>query len=578
VDYAPSQEVAEHFPEIPREDFARSVQLVLPDGSVFAGAEAVFRSLSFAPRSSRLLAAYRRVPGFAAISECAYGVVARHRDAAMAVTRIFWGEHVEKPTYRLASSLFLRFLGFCYLAAFLSLWIQVDGLIGSRGILPAGDLMEAARSQLHGTRWTILPTLAWLGSSDAFIHFLCAGGTVAALLVFVGVLPAPALAACWVVYLSLSCVAQVFLEFQWDLLLLETGFLAIWLAPVRRWRVGAALEPPPVVRALLCWLLFRLMFSSGFVKLASGDPNWRNLSALTYHYWTQPLPPWTAWFMNQLPVSFQKLSCLVMFAVELGAPFLIVAPRRLRLIGCGLMIGLQSIIEITGNYAFFNLLAIALCVLLVDDAAFPLRFRRRATEDSRAARGRWPRWVLVPVAVAVLVVSAIEFAGTLRLPPPWPGFAISFARAASPFRSVGGYGLFMVMTTSRPEIIVEGSEDGESWLPYEFRWKPGDVLRRPSFVAPHQPRLDWQMWFAALGTCEENPWFIAFLARLLQGSPPVLHLLAKNPFPDHPPRYVRAVLYDYRFTDSATRLTTGAWWQRQEKGLYCPILSRDMLR
>jgi hypothetical protein len=438
--------------------------------------------------------------------------------------------------------------------------------------------MEAARPQLHGARWSILPTLCWLDASDGSLHFLCGGGALAALLVFAGVLSAPALIVCWLFYLSLSCVAQTFLEFQWDLLLLETGFLAIWLAPVRRWRVGAALEPPRIARALLLWLLFRLMFSSGFVKLASGDPNWRNLTALTFHYWTQPLPPWTAWFMNQLPVSFQKLSCLVMFAVELLAPFLIVAPRRLRLIGCGLMIGLQAIIAATGNYAFFNLLAIALCVLLIDDAAFSLRFQKRAAEDPRAARGRWPRWVLFPVAAVVLLVSAMEFAGTLRLRPPWPGVAVSFARLTSPFRSVGGYGLFMVMTTSRPEIIVEGSEDGASWLPYEFRWKPGDVLRRPSFVAPHQPRLDWQMWFAALGTCDENPWFIAFLARLLQGSPPVLRLLAKNPFPDHPPRYVRAVLYDYRFTDSATRRATGAWWQRTEKGLYCPILSRDMLR
>jgi len=320
------------------------------------------------------------------------------------------------------------------------------------------------------------------------------------------------------------------------------------------------------------------MFSSGFVKLASGDPAWRNLTALTFHYWTQPLPPWTAWFVSHLPVSFHRLSCLVMFAVELGAPFLIVAPRRLRLFACAAMAGLQVIIAVTGNYAFFNMLTLALCVLLLDDAAFPAKIRERAARDPRAARGRWPRWILAPVLALVLLVSAVLFAGTLRWRVPWPAPLVSLARAAIPFESVGTYGLFMVMTTSRPEIIIEGSDDGASWLAYEFRWKPGDVTRKPRFVAPHQPRLDWQMWFAALGTYEENPWLVNFLVRLLQGAPEVERLLRRNPFPNQPPRYVRAVLYEYRFTDAAARRATGAWWQRQEKGLYSPVLSRDMLR
>jgi predicted DCC family thiol-disulfide oxidoreductase YuxK len=578
LDYAPSQEAGSRFPEISEEDFRRSVQLVLPDGRVFSGAEAVFGSLSFAPSGGRLLSAYRKVPGFAALTEWIYGLIARHRGAASALTAALWGKTVERPTYRIANALFLRLLGLCYLAAFVSLWVQVDGLIGSRGILPVKDLLDAVRAQLGGERWTLLPTLCWLNPGDTFLHFLCAGGALSALLVVLGFLPAPALLICWIFSLSLSVAGQTFLEFQWDLLLLEAGFLAIWLAPPRRWRVGAALDPPWAARALLCWLLFRLMFSSGFVKLASGDPNWKNLSALTYHYWTQPLPPWTAWFVAQLPASFHRLSCFVLLAIELGAPFLIVAPRRLRLIACVAMAGLQLLIAATGNYAFFNLLSLSLCVLLVDDAAFPRALRQRAAGDSRASRGRWPALVLAPVLGLVLIVSVMLFAGTLRLRVPWPGAAVSLARAMLPFRSVGTYGLFMVMTTSRPEIVVEGSDDGASWLAYEFRWKPGEPTRRPRFVAPHQPRLDWQMWFAALGTCEENPWFVAFLDRLLEGSPAVERLLLRNPFPSRPPRYIRAVLYDYRFTDSAARRATGAWWQRQEKGLYCPILSRGMLR
>jgi lipase maturation factor 1 len=574
VDYAPSQEAGSRFPEIPVEDFRRSVQLVLPDGRVFSGAEAVFASLSFAPRGGRLLSAYRKVSGFAALTEAIYRVIADHRGAASALTAALWGKTVERPTYRIANALFLRLLGLCYLAAFISLWVQVDGLIGSRGILPVKDLLDAVRTQLGGERWMLFPTLCWLHPGDAVLHLLCGGGVLAALLVVLGLVPAPALLACWIFSLSLSVAGQAFLEFQWDLLLLEAGFLGIWLAPLRRWRLGAALEPPPAVRALLCWLLFRLIFSSGFVKLASGDPTWRNLTALDYHYWTQPLPPWTAWFAAQLPLSFHKLSCFVLLAIELVAPFLIVAPRRLRLVSCAAMAGLQALIALTGNYAFFNLLSLALCVLLVDDASFPRALRDRAARDPRASLGRWPGLVLAPVLGLVLIVSVMLFSGTLRLRMPWPGAAVSLARATLPFRSVGTYGLFMVMTTSRPEIVVEGSDDGVSWLAYEFRWKPGDTTRRPRFVAPHQPRLDWQMWFAALGTCEENPWFVAFLDRLLEGSPAVERLLLRNPFPSHPPRYIRAVLYDYRFTDSAARRATGAWWRREARGPYCPIMER----
>src|SRR5262245_36536463 len=333
-----------------------------------------------------MLALYRGLPGFAPATELAYRVIARHRGAASAATKLLWGKSVAAPTYTLANGLYLRLVGLCFLAAFLSLWIQVDGLIGSRGILPAGEFLESARAQLGGARWSLLPTLAWLNSSDGFLHFLCAGGTVAGALVLAGLVPAPALFVCWLFYLSVSITGQEFLEFQWDLLLLETGFLAIWLAPWRTVRFGRFLPGSRIPRALLLWLLFRLMFSSGLVKLMSGDLNWRNLTALTYHYWSQPLPPWTAWFMDKLPVSLQQFSCAFMFAVELGAPFLILAPRRLRLIAAAAIAGLEALIALTGNYAFFNLLTFALCVLLVADDSSPSRLR-----PSPAARLRRPR-------------------------------------------------------------------------------------------------------------------------------------------------------------------------------------------
>lgn len=574
MDYAPSQEVAGRFPEIPPEAFARAFQLVLPDGEVLEGAKGVLAALAQGHGRGRFLyALYRNIPGLAPLFELAYRVIARHRSAALRVTRLLWGGSVLEPTYAAANSLFLRVLGLCYLAAFVSLWGQVDGLVGSGGILPAARFLDWMREQTGVERYWLAPTLAWLFPGDAGLHVLCGLGAAASLALLLGFAPALCAAAAWALYLSLSTVGQTFLEFQWDILLTEAGLLAILLAPLLRLRLRSGLAAPPLARFLLVWLLFRVMFSSGVVKLSSGDPAWRDLTALQYHYWTQPLPPWTAWFVNLAPPSFQKASCAFLFVVELAAPLLFFAPRRLRLLACGTTVALETLIAATGNYAFFNLLTIALAVLLVDDLAFPRRWRERAHKDAASTPGRWPGAILVPAAVLLLAVSSVSFAATLGFGPSIPGPLISLYRLASPFRSANGYGLFAVMTKSRPEIVVEGSDDGFAWRAYEFRWKPGDPLRRPAFVAPHQPRLDWQMWFAALGRFEENPWLAGFLRRLLEGSPDVLRLLANNPFPGGPPRFIRATLYDYRFTDARERRASGAWWKREPRGAYSPVLS-----
>jgi hypothetical protein len=575
VDYAPSHEVAARFPEIPKEAFTRAFQLVMPDGNVLEGARAVFATLAEKRGGGALAAAYGRVPGFAAVAEAGYRAIAGHRRAASAVTRLLWGRSVEKPTYFAASALFLRLLGLCYLAAFVSLWVQVDGLVGARGILPVGQFLDWVRAQTGVERYWLVPTLAWVSSGDAFLHLLCGAGVLAAMLLVVGLAPAVSAAAAWALYLSLAVAGQTFLQFQWDYLLLETGFLAIFLAPPLRARFGSGLAPSKAASWLLRWLLFRLMLSSGWVKLASGDLTWRNLSALRFYYETQPLPPWTAWYVHHLPPWFQTLSALFLFFVELVLPVLFFAPRRLRLFACRITILLQVLIAATGNYAFFNLLALALAMLLVDDQSLRPRWREAALAAAGPRRA-WSRWVLVPIVVVVVFASSIEFAATLDPSLTLPRAAVAVVRAIAPFRSVNSYGLFMVMTTERPEIVIEGSEDGATWRPYGFPWKPGDPARRPGFVAPHQPRLDWQMWFAALGGHEENPWLAAFLRRLLEGSPEALGLLATNPFPDRPPRFVRALLYDYRFTDAAERRRTGAWWRRQLRGLYCPVVGSGL--
>ncbi len=575
VDYAPSQEVAARFPEISAERFRAAFQLILPSGEALEGAEAVAALAGKIPGSGPLLAMYRSVPGAAPLAELGYRLVARHRSAAMKLTRLLWGSSVLKPTYFAASALFLRLLGLCYLAAFLSLWTQVEGLVGANGVLPIAPFLEWVKSRVGVSRYWLVPTLSWISPGDAFLHVQCAAGTAAALLLLAGLVPAWSAAAAWLLYLSLSVAGQTFLEFQWDILLTEAGLLAVFLAAPTRARLRSGLDAPGLARFVLVWLLFRLMLSSGVVKLASGDATWRGLSALRVYYETQPIPPWTAWFVHQLSPSFQTFSCVFLFFVELLVPFLYFAPRRLRLFACATTILLQVLIAATGNYAFFNLLTIALAVLLIDDAAFPKRFGASAAAEAAAGKGGWSRWILVPVAVVSILASSTPFLASLGLRGAIPAPLAAVHRLVAPFRSANGYGLFAVMTTERPEIPLAGSEDGAAWKAYEFRWKPGDPLRRPSFVAPHQPRLDWQMWFAALGDYRANPWLVSTMARLQEGSPEVLGLLETNPFPERPPRYVRAVLYDYNFTNAEERRRTGAWWKRELRGLYAPVLGGD---
>jgi len=317
------------------------------------------------------------------------------------------------------------------------------------------------------------------------------------------------------------------------------------------------------------------MFSSGLIKLNSGDRSWRNLTALCVHYHTQPLPTPLAWHAHQLPRRFHQVSTAVMFAIELGAPFLIIGPPWARNTAATLIIILMVLIQLTGNYAFFNLLAVALSVLLVDDKTLATIFHGFSIEALPPSVVPCPpltNWIGAGVAILILILSLLPMARLFQIQINWPKWLESFFELFEPYRLVNSYGLFSVMTIERPEIIVEGSDDANTWQAYEFKWKPGDVKRPLRFVAPHQPRLDWQMWFAALGYYQNHPWVRNFLIRLLEGSPDVLSLVKSNPFPHKPPRYVRCVLYDYRFTNRAERRDTGAYWKAERRGVYCPIL------
>jgi hypothetical protein len=317
------------------------------------------------------------------------------------------------------------------------------------------------------------------------------------------------------------------------------------------------------------------MILSGLVKLLSSDEAWWHLSALRFHYWTQPLPTALSFYVQQLPDVVHLISCAVMFAVELAVPWLIFGTRSTRIAAAIVLSSFQVLIFATGNYGFFNLLTVALCISLLDDAAIlallPPSFRHRLRQEGFApvSSRRWSRAARSTLAVLLVLVSLAEMRFWRRR---LPDAVEQLLGAIQPFRSINSYGLFAVMTTSRPEIILEGSLDGQTWLPYEFKWKPGRLDRGPRFVAPHQPRLDWQMWFAALGTCERNPWFLRFQKRILQGSPEVLELLDAYPFPASPPRLLRSTLYQYRFTTLADRRRTGQSWKRELEGAYCPML------
>jgi hypothetical protein len=450
---------------------------------------------------------------------------------------------------------FLRGLALIYLIAFASLLPQVDGLIGANGILPARDFLQSVRADFGSSAYALWPTLAWINSSDAFLHAMIWAGIVLSLLLLARLVPLPAVIGLYLLYLSIVSIGQVFYTYQWDALLLEVGFAAVLVAPIG---LRPSYRTPPTRAAVWVFrfLLFRLIFESGLVKLLSGDPTWRNLTALSYHYETQPLPTPPAWYVDQLPQLIHKASVVGVFAIELVVPFLFFATRRLRLIAASLVIALQLMIALTGNYTFFNLVTILLCVFLLDV---------KRTESTP--------WNATFVAVVLIALGGLQLLAMVGILPNLPEPLSSMNFRAETFHLVNRYGLFAVMTTSRMEIFIEGSDDGRDWKAYEFKYKPGDLDRRLPWVAPHQPRLDWQMWFAALSNYRSNPWFQQLVLRLLEGRPAVTSLFAGNPFPDRPPRFVRAVAYDYHFTDWATRRKTGAIWTRTAGPDYFPVVS-----
>jgi hypothetical protein len=515
--------------------------------------------------------------------------------------------------------IFLRALALIYFSAFYSLLFQIKGLIGPKGILPAAQYLDAIAQQLGPLRFWYAPSLFWIGTSSAMLMAVTWIGLLASIAAFCNLWPRLSFFICWVCFLSFIGAAGVFSSYQSDGMLLEAGFISLFFAPPGLMPGWGAHHPP----ARVSWFLlqgewFRIYFESGMVKLASGDPQWRNFTAMDEYYQNGPLPTWIGWYVEHLPHWFHAATVAGTLALELVIVLMMFFPRRVRLICFFIVTPWEMGVILTANYTFLNYLVLALGFLLLDDkflARFlPVRFRplepeatlepRLQAEDDRpisifavreaGALGdgdamqesehfRPPMqsrpafyWRITRLSVTAFLLTWIAYDTTAEM------IAIPFRQVhlpaepievLEPFRIANQYGLFAVMTRGRYEIEFQGSNDGVNWIAYEFRNKPQALNEAPRIYAPYQPRFDWNLWFASLGDWRENEMVPLTEERLLLGDNDVLALFRRNPFPQLPPRYVRAVLWQYWFTSMDEKRSTGNWWRRESLGLYAPELT-----
>ena len=507
------------------------------------------------------------------------------------------------PGRLFARWLFLRALGGIYFSAFFSLIFQIRGLIGPHGLLPANLYLQNLAEHLGPVRYWYVPTLLWLGSSDSALLVLCWAGLIASVLVICNLWPRASLLVCFAAFLSFVAAAQDFSGYQSDGMLLSAGILAIFFAPPGfRPRFGECHPPARAPWMLLQFLWFTIYFESGVAKYLGGDPQWRDFTALYDYYQNGPLPTWIAWYFAKFPHGFQYSMGVLTLAIELALVFLFLFPRRLRILCFWIVTPFQIGLILTANYTFLNYLVLALGVLLLDDAyllqffprhwAKPCRVNLETAQvlpsenSARHTDTRTPQlWFYVRKAIstagAILSALLLFWIGYgmfyLLLNEFWPHPPLPNAPVVllDGFRVANQYGLFGRMTRFRYEIEFQGSNDGgKTWLPYKFRFKPQDLNERPGIYAPYQPRFDWNLWFASLGDWRENMFVVRTEQQLLLNNPKVIHLFRSDPFPNGPPQQVRAMLWQYWFTDLETKRATGDWWRRQLLGLYAPVLER----
>ena len=505
-----------------------------------------------------------------------------------AIPERLFGRDTSLPGYMAARWLFLRSLGLIFFSAFYSFLFQIRGLIGPNGILPAQSYLPEVARVLGARRFWYAPTVFWWSSSDRALLAVCIAGMVASLLLVLNICPRGALFVCLVAFLSFIAAAQDFASYQSDGMLLEAGFISLFFAPSGwRPRWGASEPPSRASRFLLLWEMFRIYFESGIAKIVGHDTEWRDFTAMDQYYQNGPLPSWISWYAHHLPHWFHASTAFVTLTLELVLIFAVFLPRRWRIALFFVITPWQIGIILTSNYAFLNYLVLILGFLLLDDDFFARflaqRFRkglRVTSSDTSLATpsAEAPGWSYkFRLWVQAFFLTWIFYATTVLLifmvipDAPLPTLPVGILE---PFQIANRYGLFAVMTRNRYEIEFQGSRDGQTWTAYPFRYKPQDVHAPPRIYAPYQPRFDWNLWFASLGNWRDNRFVVQVEERLLSGEPEVLALFSGNPFPQRPPEQVRAVLWQYWFSDWSDKRTQGLWWRREQIGLYAPTLER----
>lgn len=459
--------------------------------------------------------------------------------------------------YTIIAALFPRLLGAIYFCAIGALLFQYKGLFGKNGILPLTHYLNILRSIPKPRRYYYAPTLFWINSSDRAIMLVLITGVLFSILLMFGIVPPLMLLCLYVIHLSIISAGQDFLSFGWEGFLLEITVQAFLLS--------LTIVPNLFVWLSINFLLFRFHIQAGMIKLQTHDPTWRNLTAVSYHYQTQPIPNTVAWYFHKLPLWFQKFSNGLMFILELVVPFGIFFSEDIRFATfCGLF-GLQFLIWFTGNFSYLNHMTAVLTTILISNKFLSVLFTAPSVESTP---------LIFNVILSIVGTMLIVIQG-MRL---WHQFfprrdLARFFDFLSPFHLVNRYTIFANMTTVRYEVVVEGSEDGVIWKEYLFKYKPSELTYRPRRVSPYQPRLDWQMWFLPFRDFESEEWFQSFLYHLLKGNSQVLHLLRVNPFFDKPPKYIRSLMYEYEFTSFAEKRETGNWWKRTLVGQYSPTMS-----
>lgn len=477
--------------------------------------------------------------------------------------------------YWLTRFVILRLLGLVYLVAFLAAANQIVPLVGENGLLPAQAWLRSLETHF-GSRtagFLNLPGVFWCGLSDGGLLVVAWTGVALSVAVLLGYANGLVLLVLWALYTSIVNVGQLWYSYGWEIQLLETGFLAVFLCPLLDGRPFPRRAPPVVVLWLYRWLIFRIMLGAGLIKLR-GDTCWRDLTCLVHHYETQPIPNPLSWWLHFRPEWFHKLGTLWNHIVELAVPWLAFGPRTARHAAGVLMASFQVILIFSGNLSFLNWLTIVPCLACLDDTFWARVLPRRLTDAAiraaeKAERSRPMEVAAIVFAVVVAVLSVDPVANLIR---PQQVMNTSFNR----LNLVNTYGAFGTVGRERMEIVFEGTSNASPefavWREYEFKAKPGDPRRRPPVIAPYQPRLDWQIWFAAMATPQQYPWTIHFVWKLLHNDPGTLSLIANDPFPAEPPRHVRAVLYRYRFARPGE---SESWWTRERVGLWLPPISLE---